>query len=568
MQAKPVSLLEDKVINQIAAGEVVERPVSIVRELVDNSVDAGSSSIEVEINEGGQSLIRVRDNGTGMSSVDAELCFRRHATSKISKVEDLQDISSLGFRGEALSSIAAVSKVVLKTKSSSSEMGTELTLEEGKTISTKAWNGSIGSEFEVSRLFANLPARKKFLKSPRSDNAKIVEWLYASALGHPNVRYKLISSGVELIFLPAHKDIFERLSAIISGTTIRVDYSAGPFSIKGIVAHPAQAKSKLSNLVFLVNSRPVVDKLLMRALKDAWSTGLRGSETPIGALEITLPSTEVDINVHPQKSEVRFRNSQAMFGFLYKAIKFALSEWQPISQDLSSAFDSTIRTATELSAPAQIPVISEQIPLYANSSSREVFESVRFLGQVLGAFLIFEKDSRVFLLDAHAAHERVRFNELCRWAEAKENSSQNLLFPEKISLDESQLATLVERKGELNEIGFDFNESDSSLLVKQYPSALKISEIKWFFEMYSDSSGDNLRSSLKKLIEIDLARRACRSSVMSGNMLSSLEAISLWQKIQTEAHGAVCPHGRPVMVELTREQLDKMFLRDGFANLR
>ncbi len=562
MKITAIKLLDDSVINKIAAGEVVERPVSIVRELVDNAIDAGATSIEVQVTEGGQAQIRVRDNGSGMNPEDALLCFKRHATSKISRAEDLEEINTLGFRGEALSSISAVAKVQLRSQQAGAGHGTEVIYEDSQLVSSRPWTGSVGTEFEVSRLFANLPARKKFLKSPRTDLAKITDWVYCSALAHPTIRYKLLSGTTEVLFLPAHADIYQRLSALMQGTTIRVAFSAGPFSVKGIVAHPAQVESKLPSLVFLVNSRPVVDKLLIRAVRDAWSTGLRSSEAPVGALEINLPTSEVDINVHPQKSEVRFRNSQAVFGSLFKAIKMALAEWQPVSQHASIPQSIQTESAGPVYnyQPSQI-----QLNNHVVAETSINFESTRFLGQVLGAFLIFERDGRVFVVDSHAAHERIRFNQLSAWAAERQKPTQMLLLPQKIELPEEIVSLISEKKAQLNKIGFEFSEKEEGVELSQYPSDLKFSELKWFLESVAVSEYEDLTTSLTKIVESSLARKACRSSVMSGQLLSEFEARELWNKIKSEPHGAVCPHGRPVMVELTREQLDSMFLRDGFA---
>lgn len=576
---KILALLPDEVINKIAAGEVVERPASIVRELVDNAIDAGARSVTVEVRDGGQTMVRVTDDGAGMSALDAELCFKRHATSKIKSVFDLEEISSLGFRGEALSSIAAVSEVRLKTRQADSDVGTEIFLREGTVLSNKACGCAKGADFEVSKLFANLPARRKFLKSPRSDFLRIQEWLYQSCLANPTVRYRFISDGREIFRLSEKNSIFERLETLIDGSTIRIDFKAGPFSARGLIAHPSQAAYKVGNFGFLLNGRPVQDKMLMKCLRDAWSTGLRPGEYPVGALEISLPASEVDINVHPQKSEVRFRNSQAVFGSVYKAIKSGLSDWttkfkiEP-SAPAAVAFEwsgnsAVVNDSVELTGAGYSSTAApqRQFELYdsaVSSLSGSSFITERYIGQILGVFLIFERANSTFLVDAHAAHERIRYNELLSWSAASEKTSQRLLLPEKVELAPSQLAHLLEKKSELESYGFLFEVSGNHILITEMPSALKKSELIPFIECIAESEVKSVASSLQKIVEKTLARSACRSSVMSGVRLGAGEAEALWNQIKREPHGAVCPHGRPVMVELSREEIDKMFFRDGF----
>lgn len=582
--ARQLAVLSDDVINKIAAGEVIERPASIVRELVDNAIDAAATSVVVEVRDGGQSLVKVSDDGCGLSAEDAQLCFKRHATSKIKNIADLEQISSLGFRGEALSSIAAVSEIKLRSKCRESEIGNELILHEGRLISNRACGAADGTEFEVTKLFLNLPARRKFLKSPRTDLARIQEWLYHSALANPKVRYRLLADGKEIFRLGSHTDIFTRLDSLLTGSTIKINYSAGPFLVRGVIAHPSQAEYKVGGFVFLVNGRPIQDRMLMRSLRDAWSTGMRSAENPIGALEIFLPASEVDINVHPQKSEVRFRNSQAVFASLYKAVKAGLSEWKPEFLSEKKSFPNPNGYLSNAVTPYFIAATNETVGLtndYSSSacsslqlelnqqrteeeSMQSAYSSERYIGQILGVFLLFERRGQTFLVDAHAAHERIRFNELLAWAAKKETFSQRLLIPEEVQLLPKEVASILERKEELTAFGLHIQDKENKVLVTEMPSILRSSDLGPFLKGVAELEVADLDSSIQKIIEKIMARTACRSSVMSGMRLSDSEARVLWEQIRIEPQGAVCPHGRPVMVELSRAEIDKMFLRDGF----
>lgn len=564
-----LAILSDDVINKIAAGEVIERPSSIVRELVDNALDAGASSLQINILEGGQGLIRVRDNGLGMSAEDAQLCFQRHATSKIASIKDLEAISSLGFRGEALSSIAAVAQVRLRTRREADEHGTEVVAYEGRILSVKACAFAQGSEFEVSRLFANLPARKKFLKSPRADSAKIQDWLQYSALAHPEISYRLNSDGKDVLQLASQPSVFDRAESMLQGSSIRVDFQAGPIKIRGLVAHPSQVDFKLGALAFVVNHRPVQDRMLMRAVRDAWSAALRGGESPVGVLDITLPNSEVDVNVHPQKSEVRFRNSQAVFGSVYKAIKSALLEWKPELPEFNRTITG-INVRGVADSPSQ-PSQYARTSIFTNETAAaqpdrlpKLIETERYIGQVLGVYLLFERDAGLLLVDAHAAHERIRFNHLMRWAEQKSSSSQKFLIPHVVSFSELQCANLAEKTSALEEWGIYFKVDTDSVSIQEAPSEWNISELVSLLKSLSELESNEVDSLLQKAIEHSLARSACRSSVMSGMRLSESEAYQLWHQIKSEPQGAVCPHGRPVSVTLTREKIDSLFFRDGF----
>lgn len=319
-----IKVLSDAVINQIAAGEVVERPASVVRELVDNSVDSGATDIFVALEGGGHSRLKVRDNGCGMSKDEAILAFERHATSKVSSIEDLATLETMGFRGEALASIAAVSKVHLRTRSKDFEVGTQVIFRGGKLSDVQSFPWNIGTEIEVEHLFFNTPARRKFLKSPRSEVARIRTWLAHSGLARPSVRYRLVSDGDEVLHMQPVATIAERARCVFPADLMAVFISEAGISIEGMVSHPGQALSDPSGFVVLINGRLVTDKIIQRAVREGYDSMLKDREYPIGYLSITLPSDQVDVNVHPQKSEVRFRHPQQIFAVVQGAVTAAV----------------------------------------------------------------------------------------------------------------------------------------------------------------------------------------------------------------------------------------------------
>ncbi len=319
-----IKVLPDTVINQIAAGEVVERPSSVVRELVDNAVDAGATDVCVMLESGGHSRLKVRDNGCGMSRDEAILAFERHATSKVSSIEDLTTIQTMGFRGEALASIAAVAKVRLVTRSRESEVGTSVTYRGGKLADVQSCAWSEGTEIEVEHLFFNVPARRKFLKSPRSEMAKIRTWLAQSSLARPDVRYRLIADGDEVLNLPRAGSLEERGAQVCPGDLMPVSFTEGGITVAGRLGHPGQALADATGLVVLINNRLVSDKIVVRAVREGYDSMLKDREFPVGYLAISLPAPDVDVNVHPQKSEVRFRHPNQIFAVVQGAVLSAV----------------------------------------------------------------------------------------------------------------------------------------------------------------------------------------------------------------------------------------------------
>ena len=336
-----IKVLSDVVINQIAAGEVVERPASVVRELVDNAVDAGATDIFIALESGGHNRIRVRDNGCGMTRDEALLAFERHATSKVTSIDDLNTLTTMGFRGEALASIAAVSKIKLTTRSKEAGIGTAVTFRGGKVVDVQAVAWNEGTEMEVEHLFFNTPARRKFLKSPRSEVSRIRSWVAHSALSRPHVRYRLVSDGDEILNLQA------RGAHVFPGDLTPISLREGGVKVQGMIGHPGQALSDASGFVILINGRLVSDKIILRAAREGYDSMLKDREFPVGYLSLTMPPEYVDVNVHPQKSEVRFRHPDQVFAVVRGAV---LAGVRSIKRPLMSAPAAVVPLQPEVSS--------------------------------------------------------------------------------------------------------------------------------------------------------------------------------------------------------------------------
>lgn len=511
-----VQLLPDHLVNKIAAGEVVDRPASVVKELVENSIDAGATKIMVTIEGGGRSLIEVHDNGCGLNRSDALMAFERHATSKLRSEEDLFSLTSRGFRGEALPSIASIAKVSLKTCNSTEGVGLNVQIEGGKILGVTPVARSIGTSIQVRSLFYNTPVRRKFLRSEEYEGAKVKQTLRRIALIEPLISFELIERGKTVLFLPAPATFLERAASLLDGVTARCQYEASGVKVDGVIGHPAQATSSLESLVVYVNRRPVADKLIARAIRDGFESTLKSKEFPLGVIAIEVDPSMVDVNVHPQKSEVRFVRPQDVFEAVKVAVNGAfLSFRSPLPHDWSvrsrqssyeyntghnRVFEVRVVEESRLSdesatrgallqlspsAPSETyralnfceanaaPVASEgsgtgeritgfptsessapALNLYPDESF--VYRSLRYLGQVSSCYLLFEgTGGALVVMDMHAAHERVNYARLMAQIDSnKILNSQQLLVPYRIELGEEAVSLLCERFQEIESFGF------------------------------------------------------------------------------------------------------------------
>lgn len=606
-----IRVLPDTVINQIAAGEVVERPASVVRELVDNAVDAGATDIFVALEGGGQSRLKVRDNGHGMTKDEAILAFERHATSKVSAISDLLNLGTLGFRGEALASIAAVSKIQLRTRARESDVGTLIVFRGGKLtdVQSIAWSG--GTEIEVEHLFFNTPARRKFLKSPRSEAARIRTWLAHSGLARPSIRYRLVSDGDEILHLAPVTTIAERARSIFSSDLIPVRLAEGGVSVEGMVSHPGQALSDTSGFVVLVNGRLISDKLIQRAVREGYDSMLKDREYPVGYLSIDLPGEDVDVNVHPQKSEVRFRHPQQIFAVVQGAVLSGVrsirrpmvspssqphsahsvvsetplsgARLQPVAQrgemdaatapveyrpqSLFQSAPTSYGVAPIQGSPRSRPEIFQGSQRYSEPSrSRQEFRfsELRYIGQALECYLLCEHNDTLVVVDMHAAHERVNYNKIRRARAERALTTQKLLIPEVIRLTEEQVVSLCEQQEVLAELGFEIAHVDrETLAVHGVPGVVAhLNCVALIKECAAEQVAAGWRERLEERIDHIAARVACHASVRSGDLLTKQEAYALFAQLDEAELSGACPHGRPVVAQFSLDAVERWFGRD------
>jgi DNA mismatch repair protein MutL len=617
-----IKVLPDTIVNQIAAGEVVERPASVVRELVDNAVDSGASDIFVALEAGGHSRIRVRDNGCGMSRDDAVLAFERHATSKVKAIEDLWHLHTLGFRGEALASIAAVAKVKLTTKEKDAAAGTEVIFRGGALINvqTQAWGE--GTEIEIEHLFFNTPARRKFLKSPRAELSRVRSWIAHSSLSRPGIRYRLVSDGDEVLNLPRVESIEERAKGVFSDGLMPVRLSEGGISVAGMVAHPGQAIADSSGLVILINGRLVTDKIIVRAVREGFDSMLKDREFPVGYLLIQMPPEYLDVNVHPQKSEVRFRHAEQIFAVVRGAVLAGVREMKvPMrwtvqenprsdsgsvrSSGLASATptytpysESNLATASQSSsavfAPEPLPQsrfhlvphlsvqpsllgsttplnqydllssMVEQPPTGKVEEAAFRFSDLRYVGQVLQCYLLCELSEKLVVVDMHAAHERVNYNKIRTARALSKLTTQQLLIPEVIRLPEEHVVCLLEQEPFLAQLGFIVTQGDfDSVVVSGVPGVVShLNTNQLIREFAAEPLASTWKERFEERIDHMAARIACHASVRSGDLLSREEAYALFRQLDDTQLSAACPHGRPIVAEFLRSAVELWFGRD------
>lgn len=575
-----IRVLPDNIANQIAAGEVVERPVSVVRELVDNAIDAGAKEIRIALEMGGRSVIRVNDNGCGMNKDDALLSFERHATSKISKSDDLLGISTLGFRGEALPSIASVSEVLLRTRNAGASIGSEIHMVGGTLKSVGPCACNIGTEICVEKLFYNVPARKKFLREAGTELGKVKQLILRMALAYPKVHFRLSNDSKEILNLPRRKNILERAELVVRGNTLEYSLKADSMSVVGVVAHPAQAEADANAFIILINGRVVTDRMILRAVRDGFDSMLKDREFPLGFLSLTIDARSVDVNVHPQKSEVRFVNSQEVFRFVRDAISQAVNKFKapvasqlmirpkaepkisPLLQSNVDLFRSTPRVASNAAIESVAIASSLSLAMVEPQPVKEFrYVDLQYIGQLFACYLLCVYNEDFIVVDMHAAHERCNYNVFRKYAELK---SQEFLIPLSISLSEVSLQKCMQFKDELSANGFVIEEfGEKQFSVRAAPHGFLAQDIsdmlKELGALQDEVSSEGV---LKERIDKIIARKACHASIRSGRLLEREEVRALFESLDKTELSSACPHGRPVIVQFTKAQVETWFGRD------
>jgi len=576
----PIRILSPEVVSKIAAGEVIERPASVVKELIENSIDAGASEIKVEVRQGGRRLMRVIDDGGGIPAEEVELAFERYSTSKLKDAEDLYRIATLGFRGEALPSIAAVSKVTMVTRTKEQEIGVLLRLEGGKVIKRQKKGAPRGTVLSVEDLFFNTPARLKFLRKDSTEARHISDLVTRYAMAYPNIRFSLLSEGHTLFRSTGSGSLYDALIEVYGLETARqmleiaslqepVPQGSRPtgipregmreeaegLKISGYVGAPSLHRASGRYLTILINGRWVRDRLLGYAIKEAYHTLLPKGRHPVAVVRVDLSPQEVDINVHPAKAEVRFRRSGELFAAVQKVVRHTLKgapipvvappRWAPEPRPPITRRPSPGQMALEVQRTEEIAPLKKIPPL-------------RVLGQLGRTYIIAEGPEGMYLIDQHAAHERVLYERLLGERAKMAVSSQGLLEPLTLELGPEEAELLEEKLETLRSWGFDLEPfGGQTYLLRAVPAILKGGDLSQAVrEVIDEASRQAGRWEEEFVISL-----ACHGAVRAGQTMSDGEMRELVRQLEETSSPRTCAHGRPTMVHLSAEQLQREFGR-------
>jgi len=554
----PIKVLESEVVAKIAAGEVIERPASVVKELIENSLDAGATQIAVEAQGGGVELIKVSDNGAGIPASELELAFHRYATSKIGNLDDLEKISSLGFRGEALPSIAAVAEVEILTQTSSGPTGSYLYLRKGDVVRKESRARPQGTTVTVRRLFRYFPARLKFLKSVNTENSHIAHLVSQYALAFPEVKFSLVLDKRHSLRTTGNGDLREVVSELygseVAQRMLKVEQKDGLTKVGGLTSPPSLARSNRNYLSFFVNRRWVRSPLLTRATEEAYRGLLMDGQHPMAIINISLPTQELDVNIHPAKAQIKFCHDQAVFGSVQKAIEEALAR-TPIASSKAVPFSVS---SGQWQSPRMI-MDNEPAFVVAQLPTLEL-PILRVLGQLANTYIIAEGPNGLYLIDQHAAHERILYDRIsAQWAQ-KEVEVQGLLQPITIELSPREKETLRASKELLAEFGFTIEPfGNRSYVIRAIPALMAKANIIEIISVLLDSLAS--KESPNPWEEKIAQSLACHGAIRAGQQLSNEEMRELIKQLEQTKQPRACPHGRPTMIHLSSHQLEKEFGR-------
>ena len=657
-----VRLLDTNTANQIAAGEVVEKPASVVKELVENALDAGADKIEVTIFAGGTEYIRVTDNGCGMSEADAKMAVLRHATSKLTKAEDLLSLNTLGFRGEALPSIASVSNFTLLTRPQSEEFATSVHIDGGENTEVTASGGSTGTTVIVENLFFNVPARRKFLKTVSTEGRYISELLTRLALSRPDVRFKLVNNDKEVLSTPGDGDLEHAIRALygknVAENLLEVSLNDPKVRVSGFIGKPTLLKGTRQWQTFFVNGRCIGSKMLSKAMDHAYQSQIPKSGFPFAVINLKVDTASVDVNVHPQKSEIKFSDDSLIYKAMYKALTDALTKpmsaqktqvtllpdselnvfvktqpqavsvpvalapqvkpaYQPPQPVFKSGAEQIFKTPERKEDVQPAPIVKKeqgeqqamwqpfddfaqtaatvsyskgyQEPVLEVHEARSEFakpqpaeaapaanrETIAFtdtdsgmdtiwpIGQVDKTFIIAQSETTLYLIDQHAAHERILYDKLV--ASHEQIPSQQLLMPLYVDMAADDIALIEEHRDEFLALGVDAASAGESLLrVSSLPADIKADAAEDFINAISKMLREMRNVNGSDLRQEVLHMTACKAAIKAGQMLNMRQMRQLIIDLCNTTHPFTCPHGRPCMIEIDSNQLYKMFKRTGF----
>lgn len=646
-----IQVLDDSTINKIAAGEVVERPASVVKELVENAIDAGSTNIEVEIMGGGTSFMRVTDNGCGMSEEDAHQAIKRHATSKIHEVTDLLELSTLGFRGEALPTIASVSRFSLLTRPHDDDLGTQVRIEGGKLQDISEAGCAPGTTISVEDLFFNTPARKKFLKTNHTEASHISDFMVKLALSRPDISFRFINNGKLAISTPGKGSLRDTIAAIYGKKTeeslLELELNDEDLRISGFITKPSLLKSNRSWQTYIVNGRVIGNKAIAKAIDNAYKAMVPKSGFPLAVLYIEVPQRSIDVNVHPQKAELKFADESAVFRAVYKATKDAIrpqadrslgevaavverphlsrmpeyiqpemhfspggsapagqdtvpagagQHTAPAFQQRESGYRAPDRHAMADFAAAGAKIQSERRSYEPQPDERtpqehmtvgeaqsaderaaeDVQEAVRAvpsqwgqggmvpIGQVALTYIIAQDEDGLYIIDQHAAHERILFDKFSRQAEGI--PAQQLLLHKILSFDAREAALIDAHQDLLDRLGFHLEPAgDHEYRLTEVPMDIKADEGEdCVREILTELQQDHREASARDIRQACLATTACRAAIKAGEVLNIRQMQIILEELSHTDYPFTCPHGRPTILKFSQDDLAKMFKRTGF----
>ncbi len=567
----PIRVLSPDVSSQIAAGEVIERPASVVKELLENALDAGAMSVGVLFVEAGRRLIEVSDDGGGIAPDELALAVSRHATSKLSKAEDLFHISTLGFRGEALASIGSVSRLTITTRVPTAAAGARLRVEGGRAAEIEVIGAPSGTVVRVEDLFYNVPARLKFLKTDVTERRVLDALLARYALAYARVRFRLEEDGQITLQTAGDGDRRAVLAALygveVATQLLEINAEEQGISLVGYISPTALTRSNRKDITIFVNGRWVQDTPLTTALIQAYRTMLMVGRYPLGALFMDIEPAEVDVNVHPAKAEVRFRNQDHVFGFVQRAVRrgllayapvpqVAAQLWGPRSRQPDPAWD--IAHAQPAAAPGDAPAKDRELPTAGR------MPLLRLIGQIGATYVVAEGPDGLYLIDQHAAHERVLFEKLMAQHEMKNVVSQSLLAPAVVTFPPQAAILLASQLPVLDHLGFAVEEfGPNAYQVRAMPALFAGSDPSAALRALVDDFEED-EAPLQNAVETRLAARVCkRMAVKAGQTLSSEEQRALLTDLEGCESPRTCPHGRPTMIHLSVEMLERQFGRRG-----
>lgn len=622
-----IHVLDEKTANKIAAGEVVERPSSVIKELTENALDAGATTVEIEIADGGSSYMRVSDNGSGMSEEDAKKSIIRHGTSKISSIEDIFSITSLGFRGEAVPSIAAVSELVMTTRMNDTDLAFRMVLSGGSVKEEEHTGASVGTTMEVRNLFFNTPARKKFMKSERTESSKISDIITKLALTRPDVAFTFINNGRTVLQTGGTGDDLETIAAIYGAAVAKevfpVTYENENFTIHGFVGKPSLLKSTRAWQTCIVNRRVIHNAVVFKAIENAYHAMLPKSGYPFALLYVETDPATIDVNVHPAKTEIKFADEQQMYRAVYHCIITALMSREKPEQIATPVNLSTRQI--EKAVPAKevenrqgsftfstprdggfstegrknnggslehgyVPVQRQDKPYtpephvkaYAageenpfSAVREELSESVKEhsvihfdgdedvfipLGAVADCYIVAKKGEDLYIIDQHAAHERVRYDKFCKRTESM--PSQQLLTAEFVEADSSDMQLFSEKEEVFRDLGYIYTEAGpTTLRMEAIPADLPTSHIADSLQEICHILHESPQTDKATLRHSSLAYLSCHGAVKAGDTLNIREMKELLESLFHTETPYVCPHGRPIIVRFTPGELAKLFKR-------